>query len=327
MAVSSPRLTAMATSESVDESELGGWEVHTSISGIVDLVVDTDEEALGAIRRFLSYMPSSCLDLPPTTTCEEDATTDAKRAEKILDLLPQRRTQAYDMRRLLQLVVDDGSLLELKPRFGKSIVTGLARLRGQPIGIVANNPMFKGGAIDSDACSKATSFLALCDSFNIPLIFFVDQPGFLIGKDGERKGMIGRVMNWMNALSLCTVPKICIVVRKTYGQAVLNMGMGGNADIVCAWSTAEISFMDPRYATQIVYGVTQAEAPEEFEAHLAEMEKTTSAYDAAGTFSVHTVIDPRDTRAYLQSMLRVLCPSSVERIGSHRMNAWPTTIY
>src|SRR5690606_39479005 len=137
---------------------------------------------------------------------------------------------------------DRGSTFELKARYAKNIVTALARIDGHVVGVIANNPLHKGGAIDVEACEKATSFMVLCDSFNIPLVFMVDQPGFLIGVEGERQGAIGRVMNWMNALSLVTVPKISVVMRKTYGQAVLNMGGGGTADEVINWFTAEVNF-------------------------------------------------------------------------------------
>jgi acetyl-CoA carboxylase carboxyltransferase component len=169
------------------------------------------------------------------------------------------------------------------------------------------------------------SFLVLCDSFNIPLIFMVDQPGFLIGIEGERKGAIGRVMNWMNALSLVTVPKLSVIMRKSYGQAVLNMGGGGNADEVVCWFTAEVNFMDPRSAVPIVHGVTEASDPERFQALLADMTKGTTAYDAAAVNAAHAVISPVDTRDYLTRLLAIHDLRMSDGVGEHLMRTWPTS--
>src|SRR4029079_12741927 len=136
---------------------------------------------------------------------------------------------------IVRAVVDKDSLFELKPRFGKVAVTGLARIDGKVVGIVANNPLFKGGALDTDACEKITSFLVLCDSFNIPIVMFVDTPGFIIGTEAEKRRAPGKIMNFMNALQMVSMPKISIILRKSYGQAYLNMGGGRNSDEVAAW--------------------------------------------------------------------------------------------
>lgn len=321
-AVSSVKLTSMAISEAVDPEDLGGWRLHTEVTGMVDLAVDTDEEAIDAIRRFLSYLPSHHREAPPVRPVPPES---GKQAHRILDLLPESRTKVYDVRKILNLIYDEGSLFELKPRFGKSVVTALARLDGKTVGVVASNPFFKGGAIDPDSCRKVTSFLVLCDSFNIPLVFMVDQPGFLIGVEGERAGAIGRVMNWMNALSLVTVPKISVNMRKSYGQAVLNMGGAGNADEVVSWFTAELNFMDPRHAVTVVHGLKEADDPARYAVLLDEMAKGTLAYDAAATNAVHAVIDPRDTRDYLIRILDVHRMRLTGGVGEHLMRTWPTS--
>jgi acetyl-CoA carboxylase carboxyltransferase component len=321
-AVSSIKLTSMAISEKVDPEDLGGWKLHTEVTGMVDLAVDTDEEALAAVRRFLSYLPSHHNEAPPVHPVPPESGKDAHR---ILEILPESRTKVYDVRKILNLIYDADSLFELKPRFGRSVVTALARLDGKTVGVVASNPIVKGGAIDPDSCRKVTSFLVLCDSFNIPLIFMVDQPGFLIGVEGERAGAIGRVMNWMNALSLVTVPKISVSMRKSYGQAVLNMGGAGNADSVVAWYTSELNFMDPRHAVTIVHNVREQDDPERYQALLAEMAKDTSAYDAAATNAVHAVIDPVDTRQYLIRLLDVHRMRMSNGVGQHLMRTWPTS--
>jgi methylmalonyl-CoA decarboxylase subunit alpha len=321
-AVSSVKLTSMAITEKVDPEELGGWKMHSEVTGMVDLVADTDEEALAAIRRFLSYLPSHHMEPPPVQPVPPGSGQDAHR---ILEILPEARAKVYDVRKILNLIYDAGSVFELKPRFGRSIVTALARLDGKSVGIVASNPFYKGGAIDPDSCRKVTSFLVLCDSFNIPLIFMVDQPGFLIGVEGERQGAISKVMNWMNAISLVSVPKISVVMRKTYGQAVLNMGGAGNADSVVAWYTAELNFMDPRHAVTIVHGVTEQDDPERYQELLAEMTKGTSAYDAAAGNNLHAVIDPVDTRDYLIRLLDVHRMRMSGGVGKHLMRTWPTS--
>jgi methylmalonyl-CoA decarboxylase subunit alpha len=321
-AVSSVKLTSMAITEEVDPEELGGWKMHSEVTGMVDLAVETDEEALAAIRRFLSYLPSHHMEAPPVHPVPPGSGQDAHR---ILEILPEARTKVYDVRKILNLIYDAGSIFELKPRFGRSIVTALARLDGKSVGIVASNPFYKGGAIDPDSCRKVTSFLVLCDSFNIPLVFMVDQPGFLIGVEGERQGAISKVMNWMNAISLVSVPKISVVMRKTYGQAVLNMGGAGNADSVVAWYTAELNFMDPRHAVTIVHGVKEQDDPERYQELLAEMTKGTSAYDAAAGNNLHAVIDPAETRDYLIRLLDVHRMRMSGGVGKHLMRTWPTS--
>ena len=166
VAVSSSLLASLAMNDPVDAEELGGWRVHADVTGIADMVVDTDEEALDAIKTFLAYLPGHQMEAPPVKPApagSDDACAD------ILKLLPESRTQVYDMRKILRCVADTGSYFELKARFGKAAVTALARLGGKTVGLIANNPLYKGGALDADACDKIVSFLVLCDSYNIPL--------------------------------------------------------------------------------------------------------------------------------------------------------------
>jgi acetyl-CoA carboxylase carboxyltransferase component len=255
MAVASSRVTELAIKQSVDAEELGGWKLHTATTGLVDVAVDSDQEALDIIKYFLAYLPSHNGEAPPVAAVP-DGSDDA--IAEILEVVPESRSGVYDMREVVVRIVDKGSLFEMKPRFGKSIVTALSRIDGRTVGVIANNPMFKGGALDADACQKVTSFMVLCDSFNIPLVFLVDQPGFLIGIEGERRGAPGRIMNWMNALSLVSVPRVSITLRKNFGQAYLNMGGGRNSDEFLAWPSAEVSFMDPSSGVTVTWGLRQA---------------------------------------------------------------------
>jgi len=320
LAVSSPLLASLAIRETVDPEALGGWRLHAETTGFADMVVDTDEEAIDAVRAFLGYLPGHCNEAPPVRAVPAGS---GEGMRDILGLLPASRTQVYDMRRIVRAIVDRDSYFELKARFGKVATTGLARLDGRTVGIVGNNPMVKGGALDTDACEKITSFLVLCDSFNIPVVMLVDTPGFVIGTEAERKRAPGKIMNFMNALSLMTVPKLSVIVRKSYGQAYLNMGGGRNSDEVAAWPTAEVSFMDTQYGVRIVHGLEPGQ-PGYDEAY-GRMNQDSEVWPMAGVFAVQSVIRPQDTRDYLIRMLEVHRMRPGNGTGSRLMRAWPTS--
>jgi acetyl-CoA carboxylase carboxyltransferase component len=224
--------------------------------------------------------------------------------------------------------VDNGSLFPLKPDFGKSVITSLARINGSVVGIIANQPMFNAGAMDTDGIDKVTGFLCLCDSFNIPLIFFHDIPGFPVGKAAERKRVAAKVMNYMNALGLLTVPRISIIVRKTYGMAFWNMcGSGCGADFLVAWPSAEMSFVDPEIAANVVYGGKPPAADrqsDEWQALKKQLVDDASPYGAAGKHLIHDVIDPRETRDYIIRSLEISFNARRKGIGEHKLANWPT---
>lgn len=320
MAVSSPGLVELATNQAVEPETLGGWRVHAEVTGMVDMVVDTDEEAIDAIKRFLSYMPSHFNETPPRAVVPEGSGSGMK---DVLRHLPQSRTQVYDVRKIIDAVVDLNSFFEIKARFGRVAVTGLARIDGRVVGVIANNPLVKGGALDTDACDKIIDFLVLCDSFNIPLVTFVDTPGFMIGAEPELKRATGKIVNFMNALQLVTVPRLSVILRKSYGQAYLNMGGGRNSDEVAAWPTAEVSFMTPAFGTTIVHGLRPGD--EDFEARLEEMAQDNAIWGAAEVYGVQNVIKPEDTRDYLIRMLDVHELRLTRGVGQHLLRAWPTS--
>ena len=320
LAVSSSLLASLAIKEKIDAEELGGWRLHSEVTGFADVVVDTDEEALDAVRTFLGYMPAHCNEAPPERPVPAGS---GEGMRDVLNLLPSSRTQVYDVRKIIRTIVDRDSFFELKARFGKVAVTGLARLAGRAVGIIANNPLVKGGALDSDACDKITSFLVLCDSFNIPLVMFVDTPGFVIGTDAERKRAPGKIMNFMNALALVTMPKLSVILRKSYGQAYLNMGGGRNSDEVAAWPTGEVSFMDPQFAVQVVHSIEPGQPG--FDEALAQMSRDSEVWDMASVYAAQAVIRPRETRDYLIRMLDVHRLRMSNGVGQHLMRAWPTS--
>lgn len=321
LAVASPGLASFAIGQKVEAEDLGGWKLHSDISGLIDRVADTDEEALDEIRRFLSYMPSHCNEPPPRASIPAGSDEGAQR---IPDILPESRKRAYDVRKIIGCLADLDSFLEFKPRFGRTAVTGLARLGGRSVGFIASNPMGKAGALDVAGCEKATRFTVLCDSFNIPLILLVDTPGFVIGIEGEKQKAPGKIINFMQALQMCTVPKLSVIMRKSYGQAYLNMGGGRNSDDVAIWPTAEVSFMDAHYATEIVSWNQQVSEERKQEIRAA-MEKDSSAYGLAEIYAVQAVIAPAETRRYLIQQLEIHEMRPSGGVGEHRMAAWPTT--
>ena len=320
MSVSSPRLVSMAIGEKVDLEALGGWRLHAEQTGLIDHFVDTDEEAMAAIRRFLSYMPSHNGELPPDAPVAEGS---GDRQERILEVLPEKRTQVYNMKAIIEVIVDRGSYFEIKPRFGRSATVGLARLGGKAVGVIANNPQVGGGALSAEACRKIIDFTVMCDSFNIPLIRLMDTPGFVVGLDAERKGAPGQIMNFMNATCLTTVPQVTVICRKAYGRAYVAMGGGAHNDVMVAWPGAEVSFMDPVFATNIVKNKSPGD--EGFEDALAEIQKDLEIWDMARIFSAHDVIKPQQTRAYLIRMLDIQRRRRSGGLGQHLMRTWPTS--
>ena len=322
MAIASPNVTSIAINKAISAEELGGWKLLTGISGLVDMAVDSDEQCLEAIKRFLSYLPSHAMQPPPEVEVPEGSD---EASEKILEIIPESRNQVYDVRRIVRAVADKDSVFELKERYGKSITTALARLDGKSVGFIANNPLYKGGALDADACQKVTSFIVLCDSFNIPLVFLVDVPGFLIGVEGELRGMPGKVINWMNALTLVTMPKITVMMRKNYGQAFINMAGGKNADEIACWPMADLGFMDPAVSVNVLYGVKFEDDPERFKELKAQVERDTSAWGLAELYEAQNVIDPRQTRQYLIRTLEIHRLRLKNGVGEHLLRNWPTS--
>ena len=320
VAVSSPRLVSMALGEKVTAEELGGWRLHAEITGLVDQVVDREEEVFDAIKKFLSYMPSHHNEAPPDAPVPAGSGADM---DKVFSILPESRTQVYDMKRVVKSVVDKDTMFELKPRFGRSAVTALARLGGKSVGVIANNPLHRGGALDADACRKIVDFLVLCDSFNVPLVILVDTPGFQVGNDAERAGAPGKIMNFMNAMTLVTVPRISVIVRKSYGRAYVCMGGGRHSDDVAAWPTAEVSFMSPEFATKIVHGVGKGEPG--FEEAFADIRQGSDVWGLSAVYAAQSVIRPEQTRDHLIRMLDVYKLRMTKGVGQHLMRTWPTS--
>ena len=321
MGVSGPRVLELALGEKISDEDLGGYRVHSEITGTIDRVADTEDHCFDIIRQYLSYMPSHRDEAPPVHAVPEGS---GVTMDSILSLLPEKRNQVYDMKKILTCIADKDSLFEIKPDFGKSVVTTLARMNGKSVGMIANQPMVMGGAMDTKGIDKVISFLCMCDTYNIPLLFFHDIPGFLVGQEAEREKVAAKVMNYMNALGQVSVPKISVIVRKTYGMAFWNMaGSGCGTDFLVAWPTAEMSFVDPVIAANVVSGAS-ADTPEKKSSLVSAMINETSPFGAAGMYDIHDVIDPRKTRDYIIRALQISWESPGSGIGEHRLANWPT---
>jgi methylmalonyl-CoA decarboxylase subunit alpha len=327
MAVSGPRVLELATSEKVENEELGGWKLHAEITGQVDRVAEDEEDCFRLVREFLSYMPSNCRELPPV---KPPAPSDQdSRQSRLTSLVPDESRRGYDMTKVIKTLVDDETIFPLKPDFDRSVITCLARLQGRTIGIIANQPMFNAGAMGPDGCDKCCSFICLCDSYNIPLIFLHDTPGFLVGKAAEVKRMPGKIINFIEAVGLATVPKISLVIRKSYGMAYSNMcGTGMGADFMLSWPNAEISFMAPEVAANVVYHRKFNESDDVKAARKTAEDQIRAAsapWKAAGLNLLDDVINPVDTRKVLIRLLDLSSGSNDDQRSSRLLANWPTT--
>lgn len=260
MYLGSPRMAKMVINEDVTLEEMGGAKMHCEVSGCGDLLVKSEEQALQAARDYLSYMPSYWEEGAPRAP----ARAPAPAAKPLEALIPENENKPFDILEVVKAVVDEGSFFELKPRFAREIVTGLARIDGQVVGVVANQPKWKGGVLFVDSADKATRFVWLCDAFNIPLVFLADVPGFMIGSAVERQGIIRHGAKMINAISEASVPKFCVVVRKAYGAGLYAMcGPGFEPDATIALTSASIAVMGPQAAVNAVYANKIAEKPED----------------------------------------------------------------
>jgi acetyl-CoA carboxylase carboxyltransferase component len=314
MALAGPHLVKAVTGEDVSQEELGGSRVHTRVSGVGDLEVGSDEECIEAIRGYLSFFPQSCEERPPVRATEDPA---ERMDEDLLDLLPPTNRQPYDMYEVIRRIVDDGEWFDLKPRFGRTVITCLARMGGRPVGIVASQPKHLGGILENDSADKAARFVNLCDAFGIALLFLQDVPGFMVGTKVEQAGIIRHGAKMLYAVSRATVPKVTVVVRKAYGAGYYVMcGKAYEPDLIVAWPSAEISVMGAEGAVNIIFRkqVEEADDPEAKRAELVEgFREVIDPYIAAGNALIDDVIDPRETRPTVIKAFEMAATKRVER--------------
>ena len=308
MFITGPDVIKEVTGEEVDFAALGGSQVHTSRSGVCDLRFASEVETLTAARHWLSYLPSNNMEFPPAVTAEFDATRITADADALSQLVPEEAAKPYNMEELVTKVIDPGSFLALKPEYAPNIVIGLGRLQGKTVGVVGNNPMHMAGVLDTRASVKAGRFVRFCDLFNLPILTFVDVPGFLPGVEQEHQGIIRHGAKLLFAYCEATVPKLTVIIRKAYGGAYDVMSskhIGG--DFNFAWPRAEIAVMGSEGACNIIFRkeIARATDPKAKRQELiaAYQEKFANPWIAAQKGFVDAVIFPQETRAALISAL------------------------
>ena len=304
MFVTGPDVVKTVTHEEVSHEELGGASTHTVKSGVADLAFENDIEALFQLRRFMGFLPSSNQEMPPSRNSEDPA----NRIEMSLDsLVPDNPNKPYDMRELITKVVDDRDFFELQPNYAGNILTGFARITGSPIGIVANQPMVLAGCLDNNSARKAARFVRFCDCFNIPIITFVDVPGFLPGTSQEYNGIIKHGAKLLFAFAEATVPKITIITRKAYGGAYDVMSSKHlRGDVNYAWPHAEIAVMGPKGAVEIIFRA-ELDDKEKIEKRTNEYrERFANPFIASSRGFIDDVIIPHTTRERISRSLIML---------------------
>jgi acetyl-CoA carboxylase carboxyltransferase component len=296
--VAGPPVVAAAMGESPDKEALGGARTQTR-AGAVDNEAADEDDALDQLRRFLSYFPGSAWESPPIAAPTDDP---ERREEELVGIVPRDERQTYDMRRVLELVFDRGSIFETGRRFGPSLITALARLDGRPVGVLASDPKHYGGGLSADASDKMARFVDLCDAFRLPVVNLVDQPGFVIGSEAERRGTVRRGGRALVAVIQAQTPWCSILVRKVYGVAGAGHGDGSRLNLRFAWPSGSWGSLPIAGGLEAAYRreLEQADDPEALRADIeARLTRVVSPFRTAERFSIEEIIDPRDTRPVL----------------------------
>jgi len=319
MFITGPDVVKTVTGEEVTLEELGGAGSHSTKSGVATFVAESEEEVLDQVKDLLSFLPSNNLEPSPRLSAADDP---ERLCPQLATILPDSPNVPYDMKQVIAEVVDDGDFLEYHSAWGRSIVCGFARIDGRSIGVVGNQPMMLAGVLDIESSEKAARFVRTCDAFNIPLLTFVDVPGFLPGVDQEYGGIIRHGAKLLYAYCEATVPRIQVITRKAYGGAYVVMDSKGvGCDLSYAWPTAELAVMGPQGAVEIIHRRELADAadPEQRRAELVEeyTQRLANPYLAAERGYVDDVIDPAETRRKVVAGFRLL-ESKRERIPERK---------
>jgi acetyl-CoA carboxylase carboxyltransferase component len=310
-----PPIVSRALGIDVTKQELGGTDVQVRISGAADNEAQDEPDCFDQIAAYLSYMPQNVWELPPYL--EPNDRVD-RREEELLDIVPRESRRGYDMRRLLELVVDQGSVFEIKPLFGRCIITSLARLNGHVIGIVANDPLQQAGAVDADGADKTTHFMELCDTFRIPIVHFVDVPGFMIGPDAEAAGTLRAGVRTLWLAHQITVPSVAVHVRRCYGMAGVATSTPAHLGLRLGWPSGEWGSLPVEGGVEAAYRrlIKEADDPEQARKEIEErLRMMKSVYPIAEAFGIEDVIDPRDTRPLLVRYLEAAMPAMTHDLG------------
>src|SRR6476646_8547507 len=318
MYLGSPRMAEVVIGEKVSLEEMGGARMHATVSGCGDNLCDSDEDAIDAARRFLSYLPSSWREHAP----DAPSAAPLASARPIRATVPKEERRAYDMHKVIDALVDEASFFELKPLWAKELIIGFARLDGRAVGVLANNPMHLGGVLFVDSADKAARFIWLCDAFNVPLVFLADVPGFMIGSQVEREGIIRHGAKMITAVAEATVPKFSVIVRKAYGAGLYAMcGPAFDPDACIALPTAQIAVMGPDPAVNAVFynrihAIEDADERAEFVAkERAAYEEDVDLVHLAAELVVDAVVQPEDLRGELVRRLGLAATRVREDVG------------
>ncbi|WP_374724346.1 acyl-CoA carboxylase subunit beta [Calidifontibacillus erzurumensis] len=301
MYLGSPRMAEMVIGEKVTLEEMGGARMHCTVSGCGDVLVKTEEEALAFARRYLSYFPQNYKEKPAVI----DPVLPKQFEKSLADIIPENQNTPFNMYDFIDRIIDENSFCEIKKLFAPEIITGLARLNGRPIGIIANQPRIKGGVLFHDSADKAAKFITLCDAFHIPLLFLADVPGFMIGTKVERVGIIRHGAKMISAMSEATVPKISVIVRKAYGAGLYAMaGPAFEPDCCLALPSAQIAVMGPEAAVNAVYANKIASLPEEerpafIQQKREEYRQDIDIYRLASEMIIDGIVEPDHLREEL----------------------------
>jgi methylmalonyl-CoA decarboxylase subunit alpha len=317
MYLGSPRMVEMVVSEKTTLEEMGGAKLHCTVSGSGHYLAKDEPDAIGAVKRYLGYLPANWAEIP------EPVMARSPEEISLRALVPASERQAFDMRRYIRGLVDEGSLFEVHALWAREVVTGFARLDGRVLGVIANNPLHKGGVLFVDSADKAARFIQICDAFNIPLLFLADVPGFMVGTAVERQGIIRHGARMIAAMSDAAVPKICVVVRKAYGAGLYAMaGPGFEPDATLALPTAKIAVMGAEAAVNAVYA-NKLDKIEDISERQAEIGKLRAEYEQdidimrlASELVVDDIVEPEDLRADL--IRRFAAARGKVRRGSRR---------
>ncbi|WP_419095575.1 acyl-CoA carboxylase subunit beta [Alkalihalobacterium alkalicellulosilyticum] len=310
MFITGPKVIESVTGAKINSEDLGGAAVHSAISGNAHFTAPSEAEVLSQVRQLLYYLPSNHKEKPPSKKSSNSSSAE-ERIQELIDLVPIDGRKVYDVRNVVKHIVDDGEFMEVHAAFAKNMVTGFARIGGETIGIVANNPKMMAGGLDINSSDKCARFIRFCDCFNIPLITFEDVSGFIPGVQQEHGGIIRHGAKILFAYSEATVPKITVILRKAFGGAYVALNSKAiGADLVFAWPNAEIAVMGPEGAATIIYAKEIRESDNPEQTRLEKIEeyrrRFANPYVASANGIVDDVIDPRDTRKVIRNGLEML---------------------
>lgn len=321
--VAGPPVVERGVGEKVTKEELGGSHIHGELSGLVDNIAANEEEALEMIRAFLSYLPANVFQMPP---CYEADDGSDRREEELLSIVPRNRRQAFDVRRIIELVADRDSFFELGRFQAQPLVTGLARLAGRPVGVMANDPTQSGGGLDGPASDKMARFVDLCDTFHLPVVYLVDLPGFLIGTKAERTGTILRGTRALFAVYQARVPWCSVLLRRVYGVAGAGHGNADRLNLRYAWPSGDWGSLPIEGGVMAAYRreIEAADDPEGKRIEIEErLDKVRSPVRTAEAFGVEELIDPRDTRPLLCEWVEEAYRVEATRLGVRQRSVRP----